>query len=718
MRSFHSLPPALEPYKDQPRWVVWRLETKNNKPTKVPYQARQPRKWASTRDPSTWADFNTALATYQAGNVDGIGICLLNSDLVAFDLDHCRNAETGAIVPTAQRLIEQANSYVEITPSETGVRIIGTGTGPEVHRKQAVSNGNGMTVETYRRATRYITVTGNVLPNTSMQLANMDALIDETVARLEGPGTPEDGGHHARQDEDELARTIADGGERRHGATRSEAVWYVINEMLRRTWDEQAMETVLLDRSNRISDHIYDQSDPVAYVRRQIAQAKEQFRARGLEDFVAYLPEHKYIYQPTRDAWPAASVDVCVPKVRLGKKLIAASRWLDINRGVDQMTWTPGLPMDIKDKLIAEGEGWIERKGSTVLNIYRPPTLVPVAGPVDIWLDHMHRLWGQEAADNHIIPYFAHCVQRPDEKINHALVLEGRPGIGKDTILEPLKQAVGPWNFGEASPEELLGTWTDFLKSIVLRINEARDLGDSSRFAFYDHTKRIMAAPPNTLRVNVKYIRQFLIPNIVRVIITTNYKDALYLPADDRRHYVIWSDCEKEDFAQDYWDQFWGWYDNGGLAAVAHYLRSLDISGFNAKAPPPKTEAFWEIVNSSRAPEDAQLADALDRMGRPQVVTLMQVLEICDMEFGQWLRDKQNTRRIPHRFEECGYVPVRNPYANDGLWKIGDRRQVVYGLREISEAERVRLADGIRVMTFQERIDLVKRMEKSMKPEE
>jgi len=48
-------------------------------------------------------------------------------------------------------------------------------------------------------------------------------------------------------------------------------------------------------------------------------------------------------------------------------------------------------------------------------------------------------------------------VQFPAEKINHGLLLGGAPGIGKDTILAPVRQAVGEWNFQEATPKEMLG---------------------------------------------------------------------------------------------------------------------------------------------------------------------------------------------------------------------------------------------------------------------
>jgi hypothetical protein len=53
--------------------------------------------------------------------------------------------------------------------------------------------------------------------------------------------------------------------------------------------------------------------------------------------------------------------------------------------------------------------------------------------------------------------WLAHRVQQPQEKINHALVLGGPQGIGKDSLLEPVKRAVGPWNVAEVSPQHVLG---------------------------------------------------------------------------------------------------------------------------------------------------------------------------------------------------------------------------------------------------------------------
>jgi Family of unknown function (DUF5906) len=320
----------------------------------------------------------------------------------------------------------------------------------------------------------------------------------------------------------------------------------------------------------------------------------------------------------------------------------------------------------------------------------------PITGSANLWLSHIDRLYGAEHAA-HIVRWCANRVQKPAEKINHALVLGGKQGIGKDTLLEPVKHAIGAWNFAEVSPRQVLGRFNGFLKSVILRVSEARDLGEFDRFAFYDHMKSLTAAPPDVLRVDEKNRHEYSIPNICGVIITTNHKsDGIYLPADDRRHFVAWSDLDKKDFTPAYWNELWQWYGRSGLDVVAHYLANLDLAAFDPKAPPPQTDAFFEIVNASRSSEDAELADALDALGWPNAVTIATVIAASTQsEFVDYLKDRKNRRKIPHRFEECGYTPVRNPDAEDGLWKLKDRRQVVYARKSLSFKDRLGAASRV-----------------------
>ena len=124
----------------------------------------------------------------------------------------------------------------------------------------------------------------------------------------------------------------------------------------------------------------------------------------------------------------------------------------------------------------------------------------------DRWVELVQRLYPDDA--DHIITYCAHRIQHPAVKINHGIILSGSPGIGKDTMLEPLRHGVGPWNFREVSPQDIMSTYNDYMRCVVLRISEAHDLGDISRYAFYDRMKTILATPPDVIRVNGKYIPQ------------------------------------------------------------------------------------------------------------------------------------------------------------------------------------------------------------------
>lgn len=434
----------------------------------------------------------------------------------------------------------------------------------------------------------------------------------------------------------------------------------------------------------------------------EVTQPEPEGRGVALDDFVAFMPMHSYIFTPCREIWAGASVNARLPRVPVldrhglpkldasGKPVtLAPTLWLDRNRPVEQMTWCPGLPMLIADRLVVAG-GWIVRPEVTSFNLYRPPRLkLGEAAQATPWLDHINAVY---AADDtaHIVRWLAHRVQRPAEK-TYALVLGGAQGVGKDTLLEPVKHAVGAWNFAEIAPTHLLGRFNGFVKSTILRVSEARDLGEIDRFSFYDRTKIYTAAPPDVLRVDEKNLREHYVFNCLGLIITTNHKtDGIFLPADDRRHFVAWSPRTKEEFSPQYWNELWGWYEAGGYGHVGAYLAEYDLTSFDAKAPPPKTRAFWDIVGASVAPEDSELADVLDALGNPDVVTLAQLIErSAGTEAAEWLMERKNRRAMPHRMERCGYVPVRNPDADDGLWKLQGRRQAVYAKARLSLRDQI-----------------------------
>lgn len=421
------------------------------------------------------------------------------------------------------------------------------------------------------------------------------------------------------------------------------------------------------------------------------------------EEFFAHLQDNKFVFRPTGVLYSAAGVDNGYQPIGGVKP----SKWLAVNRPVHQLTWHPGKPELIEGELIASGE-LRDAPGRRAYNLYRPPRVLQ-GDPADVgpWFGHLRAIYPDDWA--HLVSWFAHRVQRPGEKLNHALVLGGAQGIGKDSILEPLKRAVGQSNFNEIDPEHALGNFNTFVRAVVLRVNEARDLGNANdRFRLYERFKTIIAAPPDVLRINEKHISEYPIVNVVGVVYTTNHAvDGLYLPADDRRHYVAWSTRRKEEFAADYWRSYWAWLNGEGWRNVAAYLRGLPLDDFDPKADPPKTQAFYSIVNAGRDPEDGELQQALSEMGNPDAVTIIDVLTaLCarrtDVSLttgaDEWdsliatLSSRGSRRKVPHLFERAGYLQVANSNAASKLWTIDSKPQAIYARSTLPNADRYRAA--------------------------
>jgi len=82
----------------------------------------------------------------------------------------------------------------------------------------------------------------------------------------------------------------------------------------------------------------------------------------------------------------------------------------------------------------------------------------------------------------------------------------------------------------------------------------------------------------------------------------------------------------------------------------------------------------------------------LDLICKPAATTILRIADASDAALSDWIKDRKNRRMIPHRLEKCGYVPVRNDGADDGLWTLNGKRQVIYAKSELSISDRFRAA--------------------------
>ena len=170
-------------------WVTWKWQRAASKWTKPPFRCDDPTRFAANNDPTTWGARSAAVAAVLAGKANGVGFALTGTEIGAIDLDHCRDPETGAVGAWSQEILDAApTAYKEITVSGAGLRIIGIAKGAAQHRKFTISGGRpDAAVEVYRRATRYITISGLEISQCA-ELPNIDALIDDLIARHDKNG--------------------------------------------------------------------------------------------------------------------------------------------------------------------------------------------------------------------------------------------------------------------------------------------------------------------------------------------------------------------------------------------------------------------------------------------------------------------------------------------------------------------------------------------------
>lgn len=185
------------------RWMVWKYKDNgSDKPRKVPRAPwdRPLRYGASSQDPALWVNLQTALE-HAADNdeVDGIAYVLANADPehenaddlpepdhVLIDFDNVRNPDTGALHFTVERLLEDADTYAQVSTSGTGYHFVGRARLPDdvksiEHDLTPHKEFDEASVEVYDNG-RYIAFTGSHVEGSPDDTHDVQELIDDIVS--------------------------------------------------------------------------------------------------------------------------------------------------------------------------------------------------------------------------------------------------------------------------------------------------------------------------------------------------------------------------------------------------------------------------------------------------------------------------------------------------------------------------------------------------------
>lgn len=280
-----------------------------------------------------------------------------------------------------------------------------------------------------------------------------------------------------------------------------------------------------------------------------------------------------------------------------------------MRRDVDSLTYRPDAPL------------FVAEDGKDVVNMWRPgPAKVEgwadmPASDADIgpWLDLLCRNFPDDMERGALLDWLAWQVQHEGQKCNWHPVLYGEPGVGKDTMLQPLLQGFGTGNGGNATNQPASVLQSDFTawlecKSLVV----LQEVHSFERRSVADTLKPLLAAPPATLQINRKYMTAYAMPNIVNWVFLTNHADALVLEEKDRRIMVLECAWRQADVPDGYFARLYDWLnDQGGCRQVLAWLGRRALADFNPQATAPMTAAKRAMQGLSLGVVESALTDAI-----------------------------------------------------------------------------------------------------------
>lgn len=181
MARKHTIPSSADivpdVLKSRKQWVNWKYERKEDgSETKIPYVPFCNERSSST-DPSRWGTFEEAYETSQKIE-RGIGYVITSDDnITGIDLDDVIGHD-GSIVPWVADIIAHNETYAEVSPSGSGIRIFALSDGSS-HAEIEHNEG----IEIYH-SHRFLTITGNVLPGVPTDIKSAPKTLSAIRARM------------------------------------------------------------------------------------------------------------------------------------------------------------------------------------------------------------------------------------------------------------------------------------------------------------------------------------------------------------------------------------------------------------------------------------------------------------------------------------------------------------------------------------------------------
>lgn len=252
---------------------------------------------------------------------------------------------------------------------------------------------------------------------------------------------------------------------------------------------------------------------------------------------------------------------------------------------VERFTYAPGQEM------IARND-----KNEACLNTWSGWGVEAVQGDVTPWHELMDYIfYGLKAEREWFEKWLAYPIQNPGVKMFTAAVVWGRVhGTGKSLIGYTMLRIYGT-NGTEIGNQDLSGSFNGWAENRQFVMGDEITGGDKRVAA--DKLKALITQ--KYLRVNVKYVPEYTVPDCVNYYFTSNHPDAFFLEDTDRRYFI--HRAPNDPKPPEWYRAFVRWLDNGGASALRYYFEHLSTEGFSPSEPAILTAAKTEMLMDSQS---------------------------------------------------------------------------------------------------------------------
>lgn len=575
--------------------------------------ANDPATLAQVNNPEHWGSFDVAHKTLLEGSMafDGVGI-LLGDGLTGVDLDDC--VEGGTLNAFAKETVAALNSYAEISPSGTGIKIfLLANLGKNYAQPGVEIYGFG----------RYFTVTGQQIDGTPDEPQERSQELTAFIRKVVIKPAPDTSrallGHNAldvpREGAPRTDPLPVDGAPLVH-ANRNTYLFGRVGAMRRLNMsDEEIIEACKSLNKHRCRPPL-DESEVVGIVRSSKRYAPEQAEA-AIDDMNrkhAVISENgkTIVISPAEDPETQRSVHHRSTFEDIRNRYLSTS--ILVNHGERDQQQSLG-DLWLEHPRRREYDGVIfdpaeENKNGRMFNLWTGRSIEPRPGDWSLFKDHLALIVcnGNEEYFDFFYKWLARLYQFPGKPAETAIAMRGVEGIGKGLVARNVGSIVSRHFVSLSNPKHLIGNFNAALEgAVVVFADEAvvpqDKVGESM-------LKNLVTEP--TVQIERKGKDSYHAKNVVHLLMASNNSWVLPAGLQSRRFFII-DPSPKHVGNLKYFGRMQEQMTmGGGRSAMLDELLRVDLKGWDFQLP-PKTPALDEQKRLSMSPIETWWEEKIDK---------------------------------------------------------------------------------------------------------